>query len=115
MGRAGCLAGESSDDYSQPAVRAGLGKAASEHPTFLRWDHGLHPRLQGQAHVFRMDFASLKDGRLEASFIPWTAKSTSAWDTGTLCASPSGKEVVMWEQHPSLQPAHAGLRGEDMS
>lgn len=40
MGRAGCLAGESSNDYSQPVVRAGLGKEMSEHPTFLGWEYG---------------------------------------------------------------------------
>ena len=42
-GRAGCLAGESGDDYSQPVDRAGLGKAVSEHPAFLGWEHELHP------------------------------------------------------------------------
>lgn len=114
MGRAGCLVKESSNDCSQPVVRAGLGKAASEHPAFLGQEHGLHPRLQGKAGVLQMDFASLKDGRRFA-FIPWTAKSTSARDAGMLCASPSGREAVMWEQHPSLQPAHAGLHGGDVS
>lgn len=41
MGLAGCLARESSNDYSQPVVRAGLGKEMSEHPTFLGWEYGL--------------------------------------------------------------------------
>lgn len=91
-----------------------MGKSASEHPTFLGWEHGLHPQLQGQAGVLQVDVASCKGGR-HFAFIPWTANPTTARDTEILYASPSGKRGVMWEQHPCLQPAHAGLCGGDGS
>lgn len=113
MGRAGCLAEENSG-YSQPVVRAGLGKAASEHPAFLGREHGLHPRLWGKAVSSGwVLLASKMEGILPSS--PGLQKSISAHDTGTCCAGPSGEEVVMWEQHPSLQPAQAELRGGDVS
>lgn len=70
---------ESSQDCSQPVGRAGLGRAAPEHPTFLGWERGLHPWPWGQAQVWGMDFASLKDGK-HCALICWSAKS--AGDTG---------------------------------
>lgn len=92
-----------------------MGKAVSEHPTFLGWEHGLHPQLQGQAGVLQIDFALKVDSILPSSPGPQTPPLRVTYDTETLCASPSGKGGVMCEQHPSLQPAHAGLHGGDGS